>query len=262
MNRIFYALALALTGAGLASCSPEKAPKAVATEFVEQLYGLNWTAAAALSDPATHALIDKSRDELAQRTPLDQEKAHRNSASVATLFDVATLAEETSGDISTVRNGSLVLPLKKVDGEWKVVPDPELVDALVNHPYYLDLAQQSWQLLQAEYDKRTAIARDLVTSRLNSGDASPEVKALAAAVQDCAAATAATAAGRTGYLARQHRLEAMLDKGLQPTLTAASDLSLNYIVQLTNAQDRIHELGKTYLDAARKAHSRDYPVVP
>ncbi|GAA4338955.1 hypothetical protein [Flaviaesturariibacter amylovorans] len=262
MNRIFYVLALALVGAGLASCNSEKAPKAVATEFVEQLYGLNWTEAAALSDPAAQGLIDKSRDELSQRTALEQEKAHRKSASVATLFDVASLTEETAGDISTVKNGTLRLPLRKVDGQWKVVPDAELVDALVNHPYYLDLVQQSWQQLQAEYDKRTIIARDLVTSRLNSGDQSAEVKALATAVQECAAAKAGTAAERTDYLARQRKLEALLDKGLQPTLTAASDLSLNYIVQLTNAQDRIRELGKTYTDAARKARSRDYPPTP
>lgn len=262
MNRIYYVLALALVCVGFSACKQEKAPKAVAAEFVEELYGLNWEGAASLSDPSARALIDKSREELAQRTNLEQEKAHRNIASVATLFDVATFKEETSGEASTVSNGALRVPLRKVDGAWKVNPGPELVDALVNHPYYLDLVQQAWQQLQGEYDKRTAIARDYVSTRVNAGDKSPEVKALATSIQECLAAKAGTAAERTDYLARQHRLEVLLDKGLQPTLTASSDLSLNYIVQLTNVQDRIREFGKAYAEAARKAHARDYPVQP
>jgi hypothetical protein len=47
-----------------------------------------------------------------------------------------------------------------------------------------------------------------------------------------------------------------------PTFTAGSDITLNYIVQLSTARDNINAAKKTYNEAARRAMNKSYMPVP
>jgi hypothetical protein len=71
-----------------------------------------------------------------------------------------------------------------------------------------------------------------------------------------------TAAERADFLARQGKLEAIIEKGIEPAMNASADFSLNYIVQLSDVRKRIQEARRAYADAARKARDKDYPLLP
>ncbi|GAB4093476.1 hypothetical protein [Flaviaesturariibacter terrae] len=262
MNRLKYLMGSLLLGVLLFSCQQQQSPKALATEFVQRLYTLDFDEAAKMMTPDGAALLTQSRKQLEGRSDIESERARRAAATADNVFDTETFTESKSGDDIVVQNNQLRITLRKQDDGWKVVPAADLVDALVNHPAYADAAQTAWNNLQGECDKRTKLAQDYVTLRANAGDKSPELHALEAAVRDCAAAKTATAADRADYMARQERLEAALDKGLSPAMNASADFSLNYIVQLSDSRKTIAGLRQQYGSAAARAHVKDYPALP
>ncbi|RYZ23300.1 MAG: hypothetical protein EOO16_05685 [Chitinophagaceae bacterium] len=261
MNRIKCLMAAALF-CGLLSCQQSKTPRSVATEFVQQLYGLDFAAAGTLAAPGGQDLLKRAEADLAQRTRIDEERARRIATPADATFETASFMERTNGDEVTVQNNQLTIALRQEGGEWKVVPSPELVDALVNHPLYRDAAKTAWERLRDEYQKRDNIAREYIGMRVRNGEQSESLSNVENAVRESLAGKAGTAAERADFIARQDKLESLMDNGIEPARNAAADFSLNYIVQLSDARKRLQELRRTYNEAARKARDKDYPVLP
>ncbi|RYY63690.1 MAG: hypothetical protein EOO12_11650 [Chitinophagaceae bacterium] len=262
MNRTFYLLGAALLSGGLFSCQQQQTPKALATEFVQHLYALEFDEAGKLATADAQPLLQQSRQQLESRVKIDEERARRGGTPAETLFDTQTFIESGSGDDLVVQNNQLRINLHKQDGAWKVAAAADLVDAVVNYPVYTEAVRTAWTNLQAECDKRTRLVQDYLTLVANRGDNNPELAGLQAAARDCAAAKAGTAAERADYIARQDKLEALLDKGLSPALNASADFTLNYIVQLSDVKKSITGLRRQYATAAVRAHGKDFPVLP
>lgn len=262
MNRIKYLLGTLLLGTVLYSCQQQQTPKAVATEFVQRLYALDFDEAGKLATADAQPLLQQSRQQLEARTPLNDERARRAATPAETLFDMQSFTEAGSGDEVTVQNNQLRLALHKDGGSWKVAAAAEVVDALVNYPVYADAVHGAWSSLQSECDKRTKLVQDYLSLRTNSGDNSPELQALQTAARDCSGAKTGSAAERADYLARQARLEAALAKGLSPVMNASADFSMTYIVQINESKKIIEAARQQYNSAAAKARSKDYPPMP
>jgi 1,2-phenylacetyl-CoA epoxidase PaaB subunit len=147
MNRINCLVATVLCGV-LLSCQQEKTPRTVATEFVQQLYGLDFAAAGTLAAPGAQDVLQHARQDLERRVSIDDERGRRSATTADATFETAAFIERTNGSEATVQNNQLSIQVKKEGDEWKVVPTPELVDALVNHPLYLDEAKSAWANLQ------------------------------------------------------------------------------------------------------------------
>jgi 1,2-phenylacetyl-CoA epoxidase PaaB subunit len=261
MNRINCLVATVLCGV-LLSCQQEKTPRTVATEFVQQLYGLDFAAAGTLAAPGAQDVLQHARQDLGRRVSIDDERGRRSATTADATFETAAFIERTNGSEATVQNNQLSIQVKKEGDEWKVVPTPELVDALVNHPLYLDEAKSAWANLQQEYEKRNNLAREYSSMRASRGERSEPLVALDAAVRESMGGKVGTAAERADFLARQEKLEAIIEKGVEPAMNASADFSLNYIVQLSDVRKRIQEARKAYADAARKARDKDYPLLP
>ncbi|RYY89911.1 MAG: hypothetical protein EOO15_04675 [Chitinophagaceae bacterium] len=262
MNRMKYLMGTVLLGMLLFSCQQQQTPKNLATEFVQQLYALDFDAAGKLMTADGEALLRQSRQQLEQRGNIENERGKRNANSADDVFDTQTFTESGSGDDVVVQNNQLRINLHKEGGNWKVAASPELVDAVVNHPIYADAAQTAWNNLFTECDKRTKLVQDYVSMRNNRGDRTPELNGLEAALRDCTSAKTATAADRAEYMARQERLQAQLEKALSPAMNASADFTLNYIVQLSDYEQRIRTMKQQYSVAATKAHVKDFPVLP
>jgi hypothetical protein len=261
MNRIKCLLAAAVLCGALISCQQTKTPKSVATEFVQQLYGLDFTAAGSLAANGQD-LIQGAKADLERRVSIDEERARRSKGTADETFQTAAFTERANGDEVSVQNNQLAITVRKEEGNWKVVPTAELVDALVNHPIYLDEAKLAWERLRQEYEKRDNLAQEYITMRVNRGEKSDAIMALDRAVLNSKSGKTATAAERADYVARHDKLETLMDKGIEPAQNAAADFSLNYIVQLSDSRKRIEEARKAYDAAARKAHDTNYPVLP
>ncbi|RYY41027.1 MAG: hypothetical protein EOO08_03650 [Chitinophagaceae bacterium] len=257
-----YLLGTLLLGALLFSCQQPQTPKTLATEFVQHLYALNFDAASKLMTSEGQALLQQTRQQLEQRGSIEESRARRNGQSADDVFDTQTFTETGSGDDVVVQNNQLRINLHKDGGDWKVAATSELVDALVNHPLYADAAQTAWNNLQGECDKRTKLVGDYATMRSSRGENTPELKALEAALRDCNSAKTGTAAERADYMIRQEKLQSALEKALSPAMNASADFTLNYIVQLSDYEQRIRTLKQQYGLAAAKAHVKDLPALP
>ena len=262
MNRMKYLVGAVLISGALFSCQQQPTPRALATEFVQRLYGLEFEEAGKLATAEAQPLLQQSRQQLESRVKLDEERARRGGTPAETLFDTQTFTESGSGDDVVVQNNQLRISLHRQDGAWKVAAAADLVDAVVNYPLYTDAARTAWNNLQAECDKRTHLVQEYLTLVTNRGDNSAEVQALEAVVRDGAAAQTTSAGGRAEYIAWQDKLENLLDKGLSPARNASADFTLNYIVQFSDARKTIAVLRQQYSTAAARAHGKDFPVLP
>jgi hypothetical protein len=262
MNRIKFLMATAFLCGALFSCQQTKTPKSVATQFVEELYELDFTAAGTLASTGGQDVLQRAKQDLERRVNIDEERGRRTAAPADAAFQTAAFIEQTNGDDVIVQNNQLTITVRKENGEWKVVPAADLVDALINHPLYLEEVKTAWERLQEEYKKRDDMALEYITMRINRGEKSEAIAALDAAVKESRGGKAGTAAERADFVSRQDRLEALMDKGIEPAMNASADFSLNYIVQLSDARKRIQEARRVYADAARKARDKDYPSLP
>jgi hypothetical protein len=262
MNRIKYLLGTAFICGMLVSCNQQKTPSSIAADFVSRLYSLDFEQATSLATADAKPLLEQSRVAIEKRVNLDEERNRRMSAPAETAFATADFMERKNGEDIIVQNNLISLTLHKEGNDWKVAAAADVVDALVNHPLYLEQAKTAWTNLQTEYDKRTSLVKDYVTMRINGGDKSAGIMAMDAAVRNCDRAKAGTAAERADYLSKQEKLEALLDKGISPAMNASSDLSLNFIVQLSDAKKHLQELRSQYSAAAGRARDKEYPSAP
>ncbi|MDB5252197.1 MAG: hypothetical protein JWP27_1366 [Flaviaesturariibacter sp.] len=259
MSRVLHAfLTLLLLTVLLVACNTAKSPKEVSSAFVKDLYTLKFDDAAAMTTDATRATLQKGRTELEGRGLSDEERSKRMEDQVATVFSTSNLAEHVAGESCVVQNEILTIPLRKEHGQWKVAATPDLVKDILYRQLYLENVRVAWSRLQDEYAKRAAIVQDYVAYRTSYGTATPGITAMSSLVQALAKANPATAAERAAFIAGQKKLAAQLDKNVQPSFTASSDLSLNYIIQLGSARDRIAEARTAYNDAARKARVKEF----
>jgi hypothetical protein len=258
MNKFLHPiLAIAFLTFSLAACNSAKGPKEVSAAFITSLYTLQFDEAAQLTTPATKALLEKGRQEATARGI--EATDDRSEAAVSTLFTTDKLLLSETGNAATVQNDVLSIPLKKEGGEWKVAVSEELVQTILFRQLYLEEVKIAWKGLQDAYEKRTTLAQEYLASK--NGDATDEMKNLTLAVKEAAGKPDMTAVERTSFVSRQAQLDELLEKGLQPSFTAGSDLSLNYIIQLGTAKEAIREATKTYNAAVLKAKLKDYPPV-
>jgi hypothetical protein len=258
MNRLLHQVfAIVLLTFGLAACKSAKDPKEVSSAFITSLYTLQFDEAAQLTTPETKALLEKGRQEATARGI--EAAGDRSEAAVSTLFTTDKLSLSETGDAATVQNDVLSIPLKKEGGEWKVAVSEELVQTILFRQLYLEEVKTAWKGLQETYEKRTTLAKEYLMSK--SGDVTDERKQLEVVVKEAVGKPDMTSAERIAFIGKQAQLDELLDKGLQPSFTASSDLSLNYIIQLGTAKDAIRDAAKAYNEAAIKARLKDFPPV-
>jgi len=246
----------------ISSCKQETAPKDVAADFVRKLYLLDFEGAAALSGAEAKDLIQKARQDLEQRTRIDEEQGLRNAAPADSLFELAQFTESEQGSERIVQNSVLRVALRPEGDGWKVVPTAELVDAVVNQRFYLEEVKTAWTRLQSEYEKRMNITREYISMKKNTGDQSAALADLDNALKACQAGKTGTATERADYVSKQTLLENLLEKSVQPALNASTDMSMNYILQLSDSRTRIRQEREAYNTVAGKARVRDWlPLV-
>jgi hypothetical protein len=240
------------------ACKKPSGPKAVAEEFVKDLYAMNFDEAAAASTASTRSIVLKNRKDLQDNGTLDAERAKRTEEAAETSFGTKTLTEKVSGNEADVTNDAVALHLKLEDGEWKVAADDATVEGILFRETYLANAKQAWEKLKSEYDKRSIIVKDYLSYKTNISGATKETQLLSEAFNS----TTASSADNVVYVSNQDRLTQLLEKNVLPTFTAGSDLTMNYIIQLSTARDNINAAKKTYNEAARRARNKNYMPVP
>jgi hypothetical protein len=262
MSRVLHAfLSVLLLTVLLVACNTAKSPKEVSSAFVKNLYTLKFDEAAAMTTSATRATLQKGREELESQGLTDEERSKHIEEQVAAVFSTDNLAEHVNGGNCVVQNEILSIPLKKEDGQWKVAATPDLVKEVLYRQSYLENVRVAWSRLQDEYGKRAAVVEDYISYRTSYGTATPELTAMESLVKKLGSADPGKADDRNAYIAGQKKLAALLEKNVQPSFTAASDLSLNYIIQLGSARDRIAEARIAYNEAAQKARLREFSPV-
>lgn len=248
-------LAALLLTAVFSSCHQAKTPKEVSSAFVKNLYTLKFDEAAALTTAATKANLQKGAQELQGKTVSDEERTKRIEEQVDAVFATSNLVEHGSGDRLVVQNEVLTIPLQKEGGEWKVAASEDLVQSVLYRQLYLENVKVAWQRLQDEFEKKNALVQEYANSQSSP---TPQTRELAEAAKKLANRKVDNAAQRASYIAETKALNQFLEKNLQPSFTAGSDLSLNYIIQMSTANDRIKEAQNAYNEAALKARSKDF----
>lgn len=242
----------------LIACNKAKDPKQVSTTFVKDLYTLKFDEASSLATAATKPSLKKEQERMQQKGMADEEKQKRIESVVDAVFATNNLVVHTSGNEATVQNEILSIPLKKEEGEWKVAASEDLVQTVLYRQLYLENVKVAWQQLKEEYDKRTALVQDYINNRKGNGSATTELLQLEQSLKQLSLSPTQTAAQRASFVSKQSRFAQLLEKNIQPSFTASSDLSLNYIIQLGTIKDRIHEVLQAYNQAALKARSKEF----
>jgi hypothetical protein len=252
------ALALMLVSLVFAACNKKTTPKDISASFVQNLYVMNFDDASDDGTDATKAIIKKNEKDLRDKGILDEEKAKRNAAAAESAFSTKTLKTKISGNEADVSNDAVSIHLKLEDGKWKVAADDAVVESILYREAYLATVKAAWQQLQEAYEKRTAVVKDYLTYKNSSSAPTKETQTLTAAFNKLSASPD----DHLKYVMEQDHLTTLLDKNVLPTFTAGSDLTLNYIVQLSGARDQIIEAKKAYNEASAKARNKNYLPVP
>jgi hypothetical protein len=240
---LFYSLIFLL-----ASCSSPKAPKEVAQDFIQAVYTSDEATASGLATEKTKSLINESNNQ-APATP------------AAESFSFATLNETVSGNSAEVKNDRVKLQLEKGDDGWKVAANPELVAAIRNREADLSAVKGKWDALVNEYNGRLQVAKDYLAYKKGQGALSPPLQTLEETVNGLSVKTSWDKEKIRSYLQKQELLEQQLDKALEPSFTAGADMSMNYILQVSNASDRIKKAGEEYSALAARTPSSTYPTI-
>jgi ketosteroid isomerase-like protein len=251
-------LAFLLLSLLFAACNKKTTPKDISAAFIQDLYTMNFDDASASGTDATKAIIQKNEKDLKDKGMLDEERSKRTEAAAESAFSTKTLKTKISGNEADVSNDAVSVHLKLEDGKWKVSADDAVVEAILYREAYLATAKAAWQQLHDAYDKRTTVVKDYLAYKNENAGVTRETKTLTDAFNKLKA----PATDRVAYVREQDFFTALLDKNVLPTFTAGSDLTLNYIVQLSAARDQIAEAKKAYNEAAAKAKSKDFPLVP
>ena len=232
----------------LSSCNNSAPPKAVAKEFIEAVYAGDASKATELATEKTKPAISNLP---AQTTNLSAEES----------FSLNSLNETETGNAATVKNDFIDISLEKEGDGWKVAATPKLVAAISNRQADLTALKNKWEALLKEYEGRLQIAKEYVQYKKGQGALSTQMQTLEQMVNTLSAKTAWDKEKISLYVQRQGQLANMIDKSVEPSYTASADISMNYILQLHNADGRIETATKEYQAQAQKTPSATFPAL-
>jgi hypothetical protein len=231
------------------SCS-SSSPKEKAEQFIRALHKSDFTTATTLSSSQTKEILNKA----------DKQVTH--SLTPEETFQLPALTETVSGNSAEVKNNLITVPLVKEDGDWKVQVNEQLVNNIQQREEMLSAVKAKWEALVKEYEGRTNIAKEYVAYKKTTGALSPQVKALGDMLNTMPAAGEWTGEKVLAYVQKQQALSKALDNALEPSMAANTDLTMNYIMQVSSAGDRIKLAEQAYQPVAVKAQSKVFVPLP
>lgn len=236
--------------AALLSCKQSSSPKETAQTFIRSLASSDFTTASSLISRETKSVWEKAPKDAKKLSSADQS------------FQLNALSESINGEKAEVKNDVLLLQMVKEDDGWKVVLSESLLNTIMQHEELLSAVAAKWVALQTEYDARLKVAKAYVDYKKSSGTPSPNVLSLTEMVYNFRTDSIRTKEELLAYGKGQQQLSKAIDVAMEPSLAANTDLSLQYIVQMSTATDRIKAAEADYQAAARKAHSPIYVPLP
>ena len=235
-------LAIAL----LSACNNSVPPKEVAKEFIEAVHTGDATGAAGFTTEDTKPAVANLQT---QTTNPPVEEA----------FSLTTLNETVKGSAATVKNDLITIPLEKGGDGWKVAATAELVASITNRHEALTALKNSWEALLKEYEGRLQIAKEYLQYKKGQGELSSQMQSLEQMVNTLSTKTTWDKEKISLYVQRQGQLADMIDKSVEPSYTANADISMNYILQLHNADSRIEAATKK--NTRRRHKKRLQPLI-
>jgi hypothetical protein len=232
----------------LCSCKNSSSPKDVAKEFIQAVYSGDAATASGLATEKTKATVSDTKPV----TP---------SISAEESFSLATLTEAINGNTAEVKNELINLSLQKEGNGWMVNATTDLVANINNRQMNLMALKTKWETLLKEYDARLQLAKDYIAYKKGQGVLSPQMQTLEEITHTLSVKTTWDKEKILLYVQRQKQLAEMIDKSLEPSYTASADISMNYILQLSNANDRIKTAQGEYQTLAEKTPSTIYPTL-
>lgn len=230
----------------LFSCKNTVPPKDVAKEFIEAVYTGNAAKASVLVTEKTKTSVTA----LTVQTP---------GMSAEESFSLNMLNESENGNTAEVKNDLIKVSLEKEGDGWKVAAAPDLVASISNRDEDLMALKTRWEALLKEYESRLQIAKEYVQYKKGQGALSPQMHSLEQMVTTLSAKTTWDKEKIQLYVQRQQQLLDMIDKALEPSFAANTDMTMNYILQLSGAADRIKLAKQEYQALAEKTPSATYP---
>jgi chromosome segregation ATPase len=242
-------LLLAFLFSAIYSCKTSTAPKEVATQFIQAVYSGDAATASSLATEKTKTNIGLAKHEAPGGTAEE-------------TFSFATLTESVNGNTAEVKNELVKISLLKEDAGWLVDATPYVVASISNRQMDLAALKTKWETLLKEYEARLKIANEYVQYKKGQGTLSPQLQSLNEMINTLSAKTTWDKEKILQYTQRQKQLAAMIDKSIEPSYTAGSDMGMNYILQLSNANDRIKTAQAEYNSLAQTTPSATYPALP
>lgn len=234
----------------LVSCQEASSPKETAQAFLQALSEADMTTASDLVSSDSKAVLEKAPSS-AKQTQSPEES-----------FQFASLTETVSDKSATVQNEVISLPLVKEKEGWKVVLTEDLLTSIQNREEMLSDLQTKWSNLQKEYEARNTVAKNYITYRKSLGALSPKANTLAVMLDSAATPNEWNKTSLLAYLQKQEELSAAIDGALEPSQAANTDLTMNYFLQFSNANDRIKAAEADYQSLAQKVRSPLYVPLP
>lgn len=234
----------------LLSCTSSPAPVDITKDFITSVYNGKMEFATHYVTPETKDILKLNATPLPPATPVEEG------------FEFETLKEEISGETAVVRNSQATVPLKKIDGEWRVIASPQLVSSIIKRETDLNMLKASWDKLVMEYEGRVKIARNYINHQKGQGQLSAAAQQLGVALENSQPGVNWTNEKQLAYLKQQDQLQKLIDQALEPSHTAHADLSINYLIQMSNASDRIKTAFQNYQATSQKVSSTVYKPLP
>ena len=232
----------------LFACESSKPPKEVAQEFIKATYSGDNATASSLATEKT-------------KTNISQTKAEAPGMSAEESFSMATLQETVTGSTAEVKNDMVKLSLEKESEGWKVNATPELMASIGNRQNDLMGLKQKWETLLKEYDGRLNVAKDYVQYKKGQGAVSQQIKTLDEMINTLSVKTTWDKEKILLYVQKQKQFQELIDKALEPSQNANSDMSMNYFIQVSQADSRIKTAMGEYQALAEKTPSATYPTL-
>jgi hypothetical protein len=232
----------------LFACESSKPPKEVAQEFIKAAYSGDNATASSLATEKTKANISQTK---AEATGMTAEES----------FSLATLRETVTGSTAEVKNDLIKLSLEKESEGWKVAATPEVVTAISNRQSSLTTLKQKWETLLNEYEGRLNVAKEYVSYKKNQGSTSQQIKTLNEMISTLSVKTTWDKNKILLYVQKQKQFQNLIVKALEPSQNANSDMSMNYFIQVSNADSRIKTAMTEYQALAEKTPSATYPTL-
>ena len=232
----------------IVSCNNTKPPTDVAKEFIQAISSSDASTASRLATEKTKANVGTVKGDAPGMTAEES-------------FSLNTMTETITGNTAEVRNEVIKLSLEKEDDGWKVNASPELVAGISNRQKDLATLKQKWEALLKEYDGRLNVAREYVSYKKGQGAISPQIKTLEEMINTLSAKTVWNKEKILLYVQKQKQFQDLVDKALEPSANASADMSMNYILQVNEADSRIKTAKAEYQASAEKTSSGTYPVL-